>query len=70
LQAVGLQTVAEAQVTPPGQGEDVPDVQVPALLQVPSDIRLAFPCESTVHDAVPQLAPVSTAQAPVVVEHV
>jgi hypothetical protein len=70
LQVVALQAVAEAQVKPPAQGPTVPGAQVPELLQDPAGVKLAFPCESTVHDAVPQLAPVFATQVPVAVEHV
>ena len=68
LHVVGLQAVADAQVTNPGQGPGVPGIQVPEVLHDPNGVKVALPCESTVHDAVPQLAPVSATQDPVAVE--
>ena len=65
LHVVDLQAVAEAQVAPPGQGAAVPGVHVPVLLHNPVGVISEFPCESTVHDAVPQLAPVLATQVPV-----
>jgi hypothetical protein len=70
LQVVALQAVAEAHVKPPAHCPGVPGVHVPELLHDPAGVISAFPCESTVHDAVPQPAPVLATQTPVAAEHV